>query len=117
MFDLDFDKIIKLANEQTEYEPIVFHPAAFRDLAVVVPLGTKVVDILNIINASGGKIVKDVDLFDAYTGLELEEGKENLAFHIIYQDENKTLTAKEVDEEHKKIIKALEENPEWEIRK
>lgn len=116
MFDLDFNKVTKLANEQTEYEPIVFHPSAFRDLAVVVPLGTKVADVLNIINSVGGKIVKDVDLFDTYTGIELGEEKENLAFHIIYQDENKTLTAKEIDDEHKKIIEALEKNPEWEIR-
>ncbi|MDO8524190.1 MAG: phenylalanine--tRNA ligase subunit beta [bacterium] len=117
MFELDFDKVVKLANEDLGYEPIVFHPSVFRDLAVVVPSGTKTADILNIISAVGGKIVKDVDLFDVYTGVEISEGKENLAFHIIYQDENKTLNSKEVDEAHKKIIKALEENPEWEIRK
>jgi len=117
MFELDFEKVAKLANEESEYEPIVFHPSVFRDLAVVVPKGTKTADVLNIIQAVGGKIVKDVDLFDVYAGVEISEGKENLAFHIIYQDENKTLNSKEVDETHKKIIDELEKNPEWEIRR
>ncbi len=116
MFELDFEKVVKLAKEESEYEPIVFHPSVFRDLAVVVSSGTKTVDILNIIYTVGGKIVKDVDLFDVYSGAEIGEGKENLAFHIIYQDENKTLNSKEVDETHKKIIEELEKNPEWEIR-
>ena len=35
MFVLDFEKVMKLANEETEYEPIVFHPAALRDLAEI----------------------------------------------------------------------------------
>ncbi len=117
MFEIDFDKLVALANEETEYEPIVFHPAAFRDLAVVVPEGTKTVDILNVIYAAGDETVRDVDLFDIYSGEEIEEGKENLAFHIAYQSESKTLSSREVDEVHKRIIKALEENPEWEIRK
>ncbi len=117
MFEIDFEIIKKLANENAIYQPIIFHPSVFRDLAVVVPGGTKIADVLNIIYATGSKILKNVDLFDTYSGQEIGCGKENLAFHIIYQDENKTLTSKEVDEEHKKIIAELEKNPEWEIRK
>ncbi|MDD5738355.1 MAG: phenylalanine--tRNA ligase subunit beta [Candidatus Pacebacteria bacterium] len=117
MFELDFEKIIKLANQDSEYKSIVFHPPVFRDLAIIAPSGTKTADILNVIESVGGKIVKDVDLFDVYSGVEVGEGKENLAFHIIYQDENKTLTSREVDQAHKKIIEELEKNPEWEIRK
>jgi len=117
MFELDFEAIKKLAKENAVYKPIIFHPSVFRDLAVVVPSGTKTADILNVIYSTGSKILKNVDLFDIYSGQELGDGKENLAFHIIYQDENKTLNSKEVDEEHKKIIAQLEANPEWEIRK
>lgn len=117
MFELDFEKVVKLANENTEYKSIVFHPVAFRDLAIVAPSGTKTADVLNVIGAVGGKIVKDIDLFDVYSGAEIGEGKENLAFHIVYQDENKTLTSREVDQIHKKIIEELEKNPEWEVRR
>jgi phenylalanyl-tRNA synthetase beta chain len=116
VFDLDFEKLIKLASEEHEYQPIFFQPAAVRDLAVLVPQGTKVVEVLNKINRAGGKLVRDVDLFDIYSGEEIAQGKENFAFHIIYQAEDRTLTNKEIDGIQNKIIKELEE-AEWEIRR
>ncbi len=117
VFDLDFEKLLKLVSEEHEYQPISLFPTAVRDLAVLVPQGTKVVTLLNRINSAGGKLVRDVDLFDVYQGREIPRNKENFAFHIIYQAEDRTLSSKEIDKIHQKIIKALEENPEWEVRK
>ncbi|MBZ9572602.1 phenylalanine--tRNA ligase subunit beta [Patescibacteria group bacterium] len=117
VFDLDFQKLLKLASEEHEYQPISVYPAAIRDLAILVPQGTKVVEVLNKINAGGGKLVRDVDLFDVYRGEGIPEGKENFAFHIIYQAEDRTLSSREIDKIHRKIIKALEENLGWEVRK
>lgn len=117
VFDVDFDKLQKLASEEQEYMPLSKFPSAIRDLAILVPRQTKVVQVLNKINVVGGALVRDVDLFDIYEGEELPDGKKNLAFHIIYQSETKTLKSKEVDEIHQKIIKALEKDPEWQVRK
>jgi phenylalanyl-tRNA synthetase beta chain len=117
VFDVDFEKLSKLASEETIYQPISRFPAAVRDLAVLVPRGTKVVEVLNKINIAGGSLVKDVDLFDIYEGEELPRGKKNLAFHLIYQVEGRTLKSEEIDEIHQKIIKALEKDPEWQARK
>ena len=74
-------------------------------------------EVLNKINAAGGPLVRDVDLFDMYEGEGIEEGKKSLAFHIIYQAEDRTLSSKEVNQIHQKIIKSLEENPEWQVRR
>jgi len=117
VFDIDFEKLQKLCSEETIYQPISKYPAAVRDLAVLVPRGTKVEEVLNKIEVAGGKLIRDVDLFDVYEGEELPEGKKNLAFHIIYQAENRTLASQEVDEIQNKIVKTLEQNPEWEVRK
>jgi len=117
VFDINFEKLLKLVSEEQEYRPISFYPEAARDIAVLVPRGVKTVDILNVINAAGGSIVRDVDLFDIYSGEEIGQGKENFAFHIIYQSDKKTLSPKEIDSVQGKIIKALEEKPEWEVRK
>ena len=116
-FDIDFEKLQALASEEHEYQLISPYPSAIRDLALLVPLRAKVVDVLNIINRAGGKLVRDVDLFDIYEGEGLPQGRKNFAFHIIYQAEDKTLKAEEIDKIHQKIINALEENGEWEVRK
>lgn len=117
IFDIDFEKLIKLVSEEQEYHPISKYPAAIRDLAVLVPLWVKVEEVLNKIEITGGKLLRDVDLFDIYEGEELPEGKKNLAFHLIFQADDHTLSSKEIDDLQNKIIKTLEEEPEWEVRR
>lgn len=117
VFDIDFEKLQKKALEEVEYRPISSFPAAIRDIAILVPTETKVIELLNVINSVGGELIRDVDLFDLYEGEPLPEGKKNVAFHIIYQAKDRTLTSKEIDELHQKIIKAIEKNPNWEVRK
>jgi len=117
LFELDFELLSRISSEEHEYRPISRFPAAVRDLAVLVPRGIKVVEVLNKINTAGGKLIRDVDLFDIYEGEELPRGKKNLAFHLIYQAEDRTLRSSEIDEIHQKIIKALEKNLEWQVRK
>ena len=116
-FDLDFEKLKTLAIEDQEYKPISKYPATIRDLAVLVPLATKVEEVLNVIEVAGGSLAIDVDLFDIYEGEEISDGQKNLAFHIIYQAQDRTLTSIEVYKIHQNIIKALEENPTWQVRK
>ena len=116
-FDIDFDELVKLAREEAEYLPISKYPSAIRDIAILVPLRTKVADVLNVIYASGGSLLRDVDLFDIYVGEEIPDGLKNLAFHLIFQSEKKALSGKEIDELFERIIKAIEENPDWEVRK
>ena len=117
LFDIDFEKLEKICSEETEYRPISQYPSAVRDIAVLVPLDVKVADILNEINIAGGKLVSDVDLFDIYEGKELPQGRKNLAFHIIYQAEDRTLSSREIDSLQQKIIKSLEKNITWQVRK
>ncbi len=115
-FDIDFEKLQKFASEEREYEPISPHPAAIRDIAVLVPQSVLVDEALEKIEVAGGELVRDVDLFDMYEGEEIGEGKKNLAFHIIFQAENRTLRPEEINNILEKIIKTLEEM-EWEVRK
>lgn len=116
-FNLNFEKILKLAQEELIYQPPSPYPAAVRDLAVLVYRGDKVADVLNVINDAGGELVRDVDLFDMYEGEEIPKAKKSLAFHIIYQSYEKTLKDSEVDKIQKRIIKALESRRGWEVRK
>jgi len=117
VFDLDFEKLSKLASEEHEFRPIPKYPSAVRDLAILVPPQVKVEEVLNVIEITGGTLVRDIDLFDIYEGEELPEGKKNLAFHLIYQAQDRTLSSKEIDQLHQKIIKTLESEPEWQVRR
>lgn len=116
-FHIDVEKLAQLATEEKEYLPPSKYPSVVRDIAVLVPRDVRVGDVLDKINEAEKMLVADVDLFDMYEGEEIPDGKKNLAFHIVYQSKEKTLTNREVDALHDKIIKILETDPGWEVRK
>jgi phenylalanyl-tRNA synthetase beta chain len=117
VFNLDFEPLIKLISEELIYQHPSKYPAVIRDIAVLVNLGDRVVDVLNVINSVGGELVRDVDLFDMYEGGELPRAKKNLAFHIVYQSDEKTLIDEEVDKVHNRIVKEVSKGRGWEVRK
>ncbi|MEA3295904.1 MAG: phenylalanine--tRNA ligase subunit beta, partial [Patescibacteria group bacterium] len=117
IFDIDFEKLVKLCSEEQIYRPVSLYPSALRDIAILVPKRIKVVDVLNKINAIGRGIIVDIDLFDIYENENLAKGKKNFAFHIVYQAKDRTLTTQEIDETQNKIIKVLEQEDEWEVRR
>ena len=112
-FELNFEELVKLANETVEYSPISKFPAIVRDVAIFVPLNEKVDNVLDVIEDTAGILLVDADLFDIY---ENEERK-SLAFHLVFQSPEKTLTDEEINSVMKKVFEAVEFNPDWEIRK
>ncbi|MDP2641247.1 MAG: phenylalanine--tRNA ligase subunit beta, partial [Candidatus Yanofskybacteria bacterium] len=115
-FELNLNELTELATEEREYAPISRYPAAMRDIAVLVPAHTRVAEVMNIIVAAGGKLLMDVDLFDLYEGDKIPKGMKSMAFRLVYQAQDRTLTSEEVDLVHTKITEALLGNPEWEVR-
>lgn len=93
------------------------YPAVIRDIALLVEPGTKIVGVMNLINTAGGPLISDVDLLDMSRDEENPNGEKSLVFRIIYQVNNRALTDEEVDVLQDKIIKALEEEGGWEVRK
>ena len=116
MFEIDFEKLACLANEDFIYSPISKFPAIERDLAILTPINVKVDDVLNVLENIGGQLLINTDLFDVYEGDNIQEGKKSLAFHLIFQSRERTLSDKEVDEILAEIIVALSEEG-WEIRR
>ena len=56
-------------------------------------------------------LLKDVNLFDVYTGKNLPSGKKSYAISFLLQDDHKTLTDKQVD----KVMNKLQQRFEKEL--
>ncbi len=111
-FELDFELLSELVEKEAAYKSPSKYPAIVRDLSVLVQPQTKIDHVLNIIENTGGVLIADTELFDIY---EKEEQK-GLAFRIIYQSNERTLTDEEVNNSQEKIIKAME-GKGWEVRR
>ena len=81
-------------------------PAAERDLALLVDSNLTADQILNIIYRE--PLIQKVTLFDVYTGSQVPKGKRSLAYRLLFQSNERTLIAKEVDQAISKILAALE---------
>ena len=97
-----------------KYSQITKYPRLIRDLAFVVNEKVLYNDIRDEIK-NFHEYIKEVDLFDVYHGEKIGIGNKNLAFHVIYQTD-KTLTARDVDDIQKNLIKKLEKRFEAKIR-
>lgn len=114
--ELDLDLLYEAADVKRMYTPIPKFPAATRDIAVLVNDEVLVGDIEDIIKRTGGQLVEKVSLFDIYKGAQIPEGKKSIAYAIVYRDHKKSLTDKEVNKVHDKILKNLENKLGAELR-
>ena len=96
VFELYLDSLLALpARSGRNFRSLTRFPSANRDIALVVgedvPAG-KVQEILE-----RHRLVERVELFDVYTGENLEPGARSLAFHVYFRAPDRTLTAEEVN--------------------
>ena len=117
LFELDADMLGHIRQKEMEFRPISRFPSVMRDIALLVPLDTRMVEVEDVIENTGGELLVDTDLVDMYAGPELPDDKKNFAFRLVFQAKDRTLTDEEVNAIMEKITKTLEaESPEWEVR-
>jgi phenylalanyl-tRNA synthetase beta chain len=72
-------------------------PSSRRDLALVVAESVTVDQLTRCIQASGGKSLSKVFVFDIYRGKGLSEASKSVALGLIFKDYSRTLTTEEID--------------------
>jgi phenylalanyl-tRNA synthetase beta chain len=115
LFELDLDRV--LDGTIPAYRPISRFPIVRRDLSLEVPQGVPVGALMASLEVARTPVVTDVALFDLYRGKGVEEGRKSLAFRVLLQDTQKTLTDVEVDEAVGRLVKVLQEEHNARLRK
>ena len=54
-------------------------------------------------------MIKNVKIFDVYQGDNIAPGKKSIAFNVILEPKNKTLSDDDIEEASKKIISTVQE--------
>jgi phenylalanyl-tRNA synthetase beta chain len=84
-------------------------PPVRRDLAVVVDESVAVQSLLTALQADSAPFVVELGLFDVYRGKGVEDGKKSLAFRVLLQDTQKTLTEIEIDNSIARLVAVLQQ--------
>lgn len=109
VMEMNLAALLNLETEALVYTPVPRYPSISRDVALVLSQVVEAATIETVIRNAGGKLLKDVRVFDLYEGDKMEEGKKSVAFSLTYFDPEKTLTDEEVINAHEKVMAALTE--------
>jgi len=107
IFEVDFENILPLIPLDTHYRALPKYPSIQRDLALIVKNDIFSHDIVESIKSINNKLIKKVILFDVFKSVKIGKGFKSIAYSIVFQAEDRTLTDKEVDEIDKKIRENL----------
>lgn len=81
-----------------------------RDFAFIVDQDVSVDSIIRAVSQIDKKLIKDVQVFDIYTGKGMEENRKSVAFNVHIQALDHTLLESEIDELCQKIIDTVVKN-------
>jgi phenylalanyl-tRNA synthetase beta chain len=77
--------------------PVPRFPAVERDIAVVVPEERPAAHVAENIRRHGGDLLRDARLFDIYRGAPLGPDEKSLAYRLVFQAADRTLTEADLD--------------------
>ncbi|MDA9127979.1 phenylalanine--tRNA ligase subunit beta [Flavobacteriaceae bacterium] len=94
-----------IPQQSTKVAPIAKFPKVKRDLALLLDQHISFDQLKSAALNAEKQLLREVSLFDVYTGKNIPEGKKSYALSFTLQDEHKTLTDKQID----KIMRKLQE--------
>jgi phenylalanyl-tRNA synthetase beta chain len=107
LFDINVTELLPLTGRYRMFRAIPRFPGTIRDIAMVVDAAVANRQITDIIK--GFKLISEVILFDVYSGKQVAAGKKSLAYRLVYQSAEHTLTDAEVNKVQEQILARLAE--------
>lgn len=105
--EIDVTTLFQAKTSKIKFQSIPRFPAVSYDIAVIVDDKYQANDMCLSIKKTGGKLIKNVIVFDVYKGGNINDGLRSLAFKITYQSLDKTLNDNDIQPIQKEIISML----------
>jgi len=106
-FDLEYDSICEQQTINKGFSSLPVYPSVKRDIALVVSEMVSAGELLAKVRNSRDKLIESCDIFDLFQGEKIPEGYKSVALSITYRSPTKTLTEKNVEKSHSKIVRLL----------
>jgi len=108
-FELDLGDLFALVSEPVTYRDVITYPAIRQDVALVVDESVAVGDLAAVAREAAGEELREIRAFDVYRGDQVEPGRKSVAFAVIYQSAERTLTEEDAHALRGRIVAAAEE--------
>ncbi|MCG3882141.1 phenylalanine--tRNA ligase subunit beta [Psychrobacter sp. Ps3] len=113
---LSLAPLLELAREQQTITTPSKFPQIRRDIAILVDDKISLQTLQATIRSAAGELLTDLWLFDVYQGDNVPAGQRSLAFALVWQDYNQTLSDDTVKTTTDKVVAALSEQHGAQLR-
>ena len=103
VFEFDLNSLIG-KTPKLKYREAFKYPSIHKDMAFILERNIDVSEIIKTIKKTSNKTLQDVDVFDVYVGDKIDSSKKSVAFSLLFNGGDRTLTDEEVMIEFNKII-------------
>ena len=107
MFELNLSALLAVKKREFEFREVSREPSVRRDLAVLVDRTQPAGALSEEIRKVGGSDLVSVQIFDRYEGRGIPESRVSLAFRLVFQRADRTLTDAEINRVMDRIVAAL----------
>ncbi|HEU0247642.1 MAG TPA: phenylalanine--tRNA ligase subunit beta [Gaiellaceae bacterium] len=115
-FELDLDTLFAPVPDRVVYEDVLTFPAVLQDIAVAVAEDVEVGALVDAAREAAGALLREARVFDVYRGEQVGEGRKSVAVHLSFQSHERTLTDDEAAEARGRIVAALADRFDAELR-
>jgi phenylalanyl-tRNA synthetase beta chain len=91
-FELDLDQLFAASHEPVTYADFITFPATRQDIAVLVPEEVTAGELVTAAREAAGAELREIRVFDVYRGDQVGAGRKSVAFSVVYQADDRTLT-------------------------
>lgn len=115
--DLNWTQLLRrMGGRKVQYKEVSKFPGVRRDLALLLDKAVSYAEIEKIALREVKRNLKSVNLFDRYEDAKLGAGKKSYAVSFEFQDEEKTLTDKDVEKLVNRLVETYKKELGAEIR-
>jgi phenylalanyl-tRNA synthetase beta chain len=107
VFELDLGALFGEVPARLVYEDVITYPAVRQDLAFVVDEDVLAGALVDAARAAAGPELRELRAFDVYRGGQIPEGKKSIAFSVVFQSSERTLSDEDARALREKIVSAL----------
>ena len=108
LLEIDLEPLLQRGLPR--YQGIPRHPVVRRDIAMIVDEKLALAEVLATVRAANLPLLASIQCFDVYQGQGVDQGKKSLAFNMLLQHTEKTLTDSEIDSTVAEVVGLLARN-------
>ena len=106
-FELDLAELLAASDDQVRFTDVITYPAVHQDLAFTVPEEVAAGELVAAAHEAAGPELREMRPFDVYRGDQVSEGRKSVAFSVLFQSSERTLSDDDAAGLRTKIVDAL----------